>query len=328
MRFLYFFLVIIYFFTPQLIAVPTALEIAEYGNKAVENRLKMKSWHVRVQHKNFFLNRPEISNKDITVEYYVDGIKNRVDQTFPYEKQIEGREKTFTHITSRDDKNQYSYSTEVLEDGTPVALSVIPLNHPLPRYKDKVHELEHQAMTRVADIRVLGFLSTGMIVTPPNFMVFIHHCEDRSDLKMEDDEIDGIKCKKISFVYRNPDNVSEIMRYHRFWIDPEQGYSILRSEGEPGDHSFLDRTDVTVMKHEKTSLWVPIKSVFERTAEKDGKKFIKRAEYLTLEYLSLNEDIPEETFTPVTMNIPVGRTAHVIPAPKEPDVLGWEKNNR
>jgi hypothetical protein len=320
MRFLYIFFVIVYFFSSQLVAEPTAFEIAEYSNKAIENRSKMKSWCVRVQREDFFLNRPEISNKKV-IEYYVDGIKNRTDRTFPYEKQIEGRAETYTDITAEDGNNQYSYSTKVLEDGTLVALSVTPLNYSQPSFKNKMEKLEYHVTTKIEDIRVLGFVTTGMNVGPYHFTVFIElipKCDDKNILTMEDDEIDGVKCKKISYVIPSISNPSKISSFHRIWIAPEQGYSILRHEGEPGDHSFLDRTDVTVTKHEKTGLWVPVKSKFERTAEKDGKKFIKRSEYLTLEYLSLNENIPDEVFTPAAMNIPAGRSVHIVPAPKEP----------
>jgi hypothetical protein len=318
--------VLICLLTSQIFASPTPLEIAKYGNKAVENRLKIKSWHVRIQRQSFDIRRKEEPERKIVAEYYVDGIKNRSDVTFPYKKQFEGHAETFTDITAEDGKNRYFYSTEVLEGGTPVALSVTPLNYSQPSFKNKMEELDYRATAKIGgDFRALGFVSTGLIVSPSNFAVFVQNCENRSDLKMEDDEIVGIKCKKISYVYRHQDDPSKITMYHRFWVAPEQGYSILRKEGEPGDHSFLDRTDVTVTKHEKTGLWVPVMSKFERIAEKDGKKFIKRSEYLTLEYLSLNENIPDETFTPATINIPVGRAVHIVPAPKEPMFWDGEK---
>jgi hypothetical protein len=301
-------------------AGPTALEIAEYGNKAVENRLKIKSWHVRVEREDFNINRPEKSQKCLAVEFYVDGIKNRTDQTWAYGVQGEGA--TYTDYMAEDGINLYTYSSQVLDDGTPVALTVIPLKTLAENQENSLYDLGYKAARSVADIRVLGFVGTGMNYTPGNYTGFVQHLEDQSDLQMEDDEINGIPCKKISYTYRDPSRSEVITAYKRYWIAPEQGYSILRSEGEPGDKSFFDRTEVTVEKHQKTGLWVPVKSVFERTGIQDGKRFVKWSERLKLEYLSLNENIPEKMFTPETMNIPVGRAVHITPPPGEP--MFWD----
>jgi len=119
---------------------------------------------------------------------------------------------------------------------------------------------------------------------------------------MEDEEIDGIPCKKISL---NTSAGSQCA----IWIAPSRGFSPLRCVARLPQYDMSDQTDVVVSEWNGSGLWFPTASKYVRTMA--GK--IVHHEEAVIHVESLNQPLPAETFELAGLDIPVGRAVVMVP---------------
>jgi len=273
-------------------------EIAVLEQRVIANRVAMHQWHIRVSlaREGEGTHREPDAPVATGYTFYLDGRQSRVDWTFRYAKKPFGVDQdSYTSTTIWSDDQHISYSTQRFEDGAKSALEVA----------DRDWSLKNEAngKIRLPPFQTLGMLPGALLVDAPMTMCIGN--PNRVELRISDDILNGIECKKISFV-------SEHGLTTRVWIAPAMGPSVVRMEydGKSQSPNYLDRTDVVVKEYRKTGIWFPASAESQRI--QDGKVRIRR-ETVQVEVLSLNEPLDPKVFTIVDLNVPAGSFANVRP---------------
>ena len=268
-----------------------AKEIAVVEERVIANRLAMHQWHMRVT----FAVEDEDSRREpdapVAAGYtsYVDGDRIRIDSTFRYAKKMPGvDEDSFTITTIWGNDEHIMYSTRRFEDGAKAALEVADRDWSLNE--------EHNGEIRIPPVRKMGMLPGGLLVDQP-----LTKCignPNRTELRMSDDVLNDIECKKLSFV-------SDGGLPTRVWVAPAMGYSVVRMEHDwkSKSHDYLDRTDVVVEEYQDTGIWFPVSAGWQRIQDS---KVTTMRETVEVEILSLNEPLDPKFFSIADLNVPVG----------------------
>ena len=229
----------------------------------------------------------------------------RCDISRPYREKVPGvREDHYTDMQVWGDEERSTYSTQRFADGSKVVLDVRPRETVLKGMPD--HKIP------IFDVRVLGFLTTGLLAQGDIGKLIGH--PERSNLSMVDETLEGIPCKKICFVILN---AKKNPVKNSFWIAPEMGYSVIQNESSRD--RFRSYTKLVVKEYRNTGLWFPVSSISE--ALDDGKRLTY--EKLTIDVLSLNEPLDAKYFTIGNLNVLPGTRVTGIPTPDNVKLI-WD----
>jgi hypothetical protein len=158
-----------------------------------------------------------------------------------------------------------------------------------------------QKLSEFRDLLILGFSSSGFAL---HSAIDAFVCSpERKNIRMTDDILNGIPCKKVSFEHIRSNAKAD------YWIVPEMGYSIIRLACKTGDGTGEEETNLQLKKDEASGIWFPSFSKWERFMNKE----LTDSEELQIEVVSFNKKLDHSYFTPSTMNIPVGTVAIIDP---------------
>jgi hypothetical protein len=261
---------------------------------AVENRLKIKQWHVRLD----CVNTGHLQDRLPTIfSFYVDGQRKREEKTFP---KLEGQNnnQTSTTISLLDNQSYYLYQ------------KIDNLNKPtMPIYQaEQVGKYAPKDVFEM-DFRVFGFapLEFGRGKDPLRaFVTNLEHYKNVEKITMNSETINGIACKKIKYFMDKGD------AYFAIWFALDYAYSPIRVETESKQHQLFDYTTVEVNQYKNTDIWVPGKVIAERLINGQSHR---KTEY-TITVYSINEPLDPKVFTLEGLNIPVGTPVDMHPDPE------------
>lgn len=265
-------------------------EIREVCNRAIENRLKIKQWHVQIDSVNTGKGK---DNLPLRMVQYVDGSKRREERTRIITDEPDKKQ---TSIQILGDKNFYLY--DKLEDtGKPT----MPLYQAV---KDSIYVPENRF---TFDYRMLGFTPYKYgVLGDDSISDYLGGFEQNKrieEFRMEDEVLNGIPCKKFSMFLDKGDS------HNTFWIAPGLGYCPIRAETGTKSHGFFVSTDVKVARYKDTDLWVPVEMIYEYAY--GGQQESKMEQKITV--YSINEPIDPIVFTPEGLDIPVGTPIDMRP---------------
>ncbi|MDR1384026.1 MAG: hypothetical protein LBJ67_09310 [Planctomycetaceae bacterium] len=248
----------------------------------MQNRLAIKKYHVKIIKNTYDLDCSP-PDRITEFEFFGDGdnIRQDIARNWQIQKPSSSMIKDIIAINSKE-KKRYNFTVGI-ENGLPGALQIYPFD------KKTDERLIHSLFV---DFRIIGFLPTGFVILDD--INGIVSSNDRIDIKMVDETLGDVECKKISC--KNPKSGSIAV----YWIAPSLGYSIIRFECE--DKEGLDLTELQVAKDAKSSIWFPVSSHFTRLHQ--GK--LELSEKLKIEIISLNQSLDISYFTPAKMEVPAG----------------------
>jgi hypothetical protein len=269
-------------------------EILEMEKKCLSNRLAIKTYHVKVK-QNSFEKGNTSPRKVIALEFYYNKNDKRLDTTYEwYNRKIQPEPGYYTsvYIVSDSDKKYYRWFSDLSEDGLSSALQIYSI--------EKETDIK-QKLSEFRDLLILGFSSSGLALHAPidDFVC----SPERKNLRMTDDILNGIPCKRVSFEYIRTNAKAD------YWIVPEMGYSIIRLACKTGDGTGEEETNLQLKKDEPSGIWFPASSKWERFENKE----LTDSEELQIEVVSFNKKLDHFYFTPSTMNVPAGAVVIIPP---------------
>jgi hypothetical protein len=261
--------------------------VTQFELQVVEDRLKIKSWHVEVDSS---LEDFEEKHKSQFVKYtyYSESGKRRRDIVTKRTKDkiAEG----FSNYVKKEIWSDYYYQ---FYDEIPES----PDSNERPmNFVDKWEINDEMATLHLPiDVRSIGFSSSGLVFD--HEVGFILGKTDASlfagdssvsHKSMSKENIDGIPCIKTTWkLSKNRSNTT--------WFATSMGNMPIRVEfRDDGDDKVLHRTKIKLEKYKNTNIWFPISSTFEEY--NDGKLTLR--ETLKITTFSLNEKLPKNTFIP------------------------------
>ncbi|MDR2441741.1 MAG: hypothetical protein LBE12_20470, partial [Planctomycetaceae bacterium] len=261
---------------------------------AVENRLKIKQWHVKLD----CVNTGHLQDRFPTIlSFYVDGQRKREEKTFP-RPEGQNNNQTCTTISLLDGQSYYLY--QKLDN----------LNEPtMPIYQaEQVGKYAPKDVFEM-DFRVFGFTPYGFGIGNDPLRAYFCNLEQIKKIEkitMTDEILNGISCKKITYILKKGD------AYVSFWLAVDCGYSPIRAETKTTSSKFYRCTSVDVSRYKDTDLWIPAHVIEEYAPTGDP---YRKTEY-TITVYSINESLDPKIFTLEGLNIPVGTPVDMHPDPK------------
>lgn len=266
-------------------------EIAAVEKQSLNSRLAIASYHVRVHYKNPVNG---LGSNWKSADYYREGEFVRLDfaRFYSDEQKFPGLiNETYDTRKIFAPTHTYVFGTQQFPGNQAEAVQVSRIAEEVSaKYSDAVK----------ADIRSVGFHPCGAwVIFPVDDLLRNYGSVERA---MEDDQINGISCKKIS-LQAAPGSECSI------WIAPERGYSPIRCVANVAKLNMSDQTDVEVVEWNKSGLWFPTASKYVRTI---AGKVVHQEEAL-FEIVSLNQPLPPQTFELAGLDIPVGHAVYTVP---------------
>ncbi|MDR1477820.1 MAG: hypothetical protein LBJ00_02645 [Planctomycetaceae bacterium] len=262
---------------------------------AVENRLKVKSWHVELDYEAEFFD-PEENHKSERGRYvyYAESGKRRRDLTRKNPDSSPGSPEI---ITTKEVWSDYYYffCDGVYTDTVTSETSMIVVNVKEATDEDASFHLP-------IDIRVLGFSASGILFERQVTDILgstdsLRFCGDphATHKEVNDDILDGTPCKKTIWKLSQYRSVTT-------WIAPTMGYAPIRMDFNDEASKIYYKTNVQLSQYKESGIWFPVNSVFEEY--EDGKLLLR--ETVKVNVVSLNEKLDAITFTLRGLAIPKG----------------------
>ncbi|MDR2409678.1 MAG: hypothetical protein LBE13_16425 [Bacteroidales bacterium] len=274
-----FFICNIFFLSSTVFA--QTIQVFEEEKLCLENRLKMKTWHIVFNRKIIDKEDSKRNNLIKNVSIY-DITRQRSDRT-ELEESLNQRIEPSTRTNIYDGKRIYSYKSGIDKEGATWALEFQTLED--KRKNDPSSYFE---------VRTLGLHPSGMLYKFP-LTEYITTSNPAISRSITDDVWDKIPCKKITYTF-------EGLGHSHCWIDPSKGYSVLRFEQATFDNTRREYTDLQVKEYKNTGIWYPCYCIFERYENKD----LIISEEMDIEVISINEPIDDKYFSLASLNVPVG----------------------
>jgi hypothetical protein len=293
--------------------------ITQFELQVVEDRLKIKSWHVEVdsslenfeeKHKSEFVKYTYYSEsgkqrrdivtkrtKDKIAEGFSNYVKKEIWSDYYYQFYDEA-------VLKSEKLNTQAQQRGAIVQGRSLPPIPAPVYDEVPESTDsnerpmkfvEKREINDETATLhlPIDIRSIGFSSSGLVFDRD--VGFILGKTDASlfagdssvsHKSMSKENIDGIPCIKTTWkLSKNRSNTT--------WFATSMGNMPIRAEfRDDGDDKILHRTKVKLEKYKNTNIWFPVASTFEEY--ENGKLTLK--ETLKITTFSLNEKLPKNTF--------------------------------
>jgi hypothetical protein len=264
-------------------------EATKIEQKAVDNRLKIKSWHVELDYATEFF-RADEKHKSQKLFYvnYCEADKRRVDLT---QKNLNTSEITSTKQIISD----YYYTFFDINCNKPATSKTFTSTVFVQELPDKeLYEI------LPIDIRILGFSPSGILferqITDILGIANLSPPHDNSDAKYKevvDEVLDGIACKKTIWKLSKHRTITT-------WLAKEMNYTPIRMDFKDDESKIYYKTTLKLSQYKKTDIWFPVNSIFE---EYENEELILR-ETVKLNVISLNEKLDKNTFTLRGFDIP------------------------
>lgn len=295
-------------------AEPSPASFHEAETKALEVRQAIHSGELRLR-----LNSDRA--RDSLFHIFFDGPKVRFDRSrqvagirLPPSSdgatEVKGRAphmELFTKTVITPDKYIF-FSPSKLEDGNSLSVKSGPMTTGESYEKD------------IFDIRTLG------IVPLPYSLLYRHHAKDvlanadRVNSWASEDMLGGIRCIKCVHTTERGNTIS-------VWVAPEQGYSILKSQGEHTSRSGalrVYRVESVLEHHIESDVWFPSEVRFQSL--RDGE--ILEEEQWYVEQAMFNQPIGPETFELAGLEIPDGHTVIGVPEAQPVGFAVWDAEEK
>jgi hypothetical protein len=277
-------------------------DIDALEKKTLEGRLLITSWQVvfsneqESKHSVPLMPGTVETGAPVRQEFWYDGkVRMREDFTFVKEGHtVQDKNGTFVRTHIWGDDYYYSYFSGLDTDVEKWALTSIAR-------KLALESMGLENSPPLTDIRLLGMVPFATFIANRKITDIIGNAS-RTELIMVDDNIDGIACKKISFLDDRSIPTS-------VWIAPNQGHSIIRIERNSEKFDFHTTMVVRVTKHEPSGIWFPTECLCTET---DNAGNIRHRQDIRIISASFNSPIPDDIFTPKTMNVPKGTSASKV----------------
>ncbi|GHT19584.1 hypothetical protein FACS1894189_8470 [Planctomycetales bacterium] len=223
---------------------------------AVEQRLKIKSWHVVVD-SSVELFHPGEKHKSETVKYvyYADNDRKTRRRDITQSKQSKDNNPAKMVVTKEIWSDYYYYFCDEIYVNPSAEEMVQPVR------VDEKGDIPAGTVPPI-DVRLIGFLPTGLLFdgnvtdTVGSTNSFRMQGDPSATFKsVVDESFDGIPCKKTVWVFAKGRTITT-------WIAPSLGFTPIcmeyRSENEE-----ICRTTVQLMRYKETEIWFPTSSIFE-----------------------------------------------------------------
>ncbi len=288
-------------------AVPAA-DISPIELKALKARRVIQRGQVELEstYRKVYESGDERTWFDHRVVYF-DGASIRNDQLKEYEPdraKLHG--KHYRSVSCFNGKEHISYSDEILPNGHTIALTLRP--------RESVDSKLHLGV----DPRLIGMV-------PDTTANLVHHTlesvlgrPDRRETSVEEVALDGDRCKLVQ--YTRKDGLRA-----RIWICPHKDFSVVKMQLEDttSQPHYLDTISVSVSRHQPSGLWFPTGHTYTRFVR--GK--LTREQRAAIKVVSLNEPLPEDTFTLAGIGVPAGQRVHRVPEPPGARAEYWDGEN-
>jgi hypothetical protein len=284
----------------------TQAEIERVENRAIANRERFKSWHVRVTHTDV-VRDPSLSDPDrgdrrgrfVGMELF----QSENGDFFREERKYLLNETTTNHVKAFGGKWIYRFGTDIArrEDSSE---DIAVLN---------MKGLDENAnVVRPYDARTLGFVPGEIRATATDLRRYIGS-QQRKDISMKDDVLNGEQCYKISYVNTriSTKNITSV------WISPSRDHNPLKFEIIFPDLKKISTFNITVEK--QRGYWFP--SLIHTTMTVEGKKLNEHK--TQIEVVSLNEKMDPNLFNEKGLGLPIGTLVLMDPEPF-PDTFTWD----
>lgn len=264
-------------------------DIKAIEQKILANRGSIKRIHGRIDVEKRF----EKSFPPLPVRYEVwhDGERYRQDVTRPYEEgkiPVNTKEPTYIDRTAYNTEGEcITYSTAEYVGGAHSAVTVDDRARRLSRYKGVIPSIE---------IENIGLTPRDPTVLHYTFERFIGNPE-RKNLKISDEQINGVACKKIS--YQLPNGSAE------YWVAPSMDYNIVKWNSEwyyKDKKQFSAVSNIHVKKDTPTGRWFPESIDYQRTTPNG----VVSNSRVAIKDCHFNEPINQEQFAIAGLGVPVG----------------------
>ncbi|MDR1384891.1 MAG: hypothetical protein LBJ67_13745 [Planctomycetaceae bacterium] len=296
----------------SLVFGDTLQDIEKVEKQTLHNRRAIKSWHVRT-YTNRILHEETgdvldnegsiLPNGDIQrrlyTDYYYDGQHTREDTFFEYGTPAQQGIDFF----SWDDRYCYLYTTGLDDEKGKFAIQADTVKEALEK---------RGGIMPFLDIRIFGMFPTGLALRSFELTSRIGN-PDRTNLEMTDDTIEGIACKKISFLDHRQNSCV-------IWIATELGYNPIRFDSWNDEKGFRNTVNLKIEKHKESGIWFPVSSIGDELYK--GKPYSHTED--RVEIISFNKPFPIETFGLKEMNAPVGTRVYIVPPPNPADNFFWD----
>ncbi len=266
-------------------------KIQEICNQAIESRLKIKQWHVKLDCVNSGLHA---ESRPITYSFYVDGKRKRDDNVFP---SSDGTLTEQFHIQN----DEYYFSYQKIDGKIDPTLALYQVENK-SRYAPKA--------AFILDFRAFGFSPYGFGVHDDPIRRTLGNIGAGKRVKtvtMQDDVLNKLMCKRITITLIDSGVIT-------FWLAEDCGYAPIRYETQNSTEGFDASTTVELARYKATDIWVPVHMVEKYNPGIPGQEH--QTEYTTTVY-SINEPIDAKWFSPESLGLPPG-TPVVMAAEKPP----------
>ncbi|MDR0703502.1 MAG: outer membrane lipoprotein-sorting protein [Planctomycetaceae bacterium] len=258
-------------------------QIFEEEKLCLENRLKMKTWHI-VFNRNIVDKEDTDRNNVIQNVYIYDINRQRSDKT-KLQESLDKEIKPCTRTYFYDGKRMHSYESGIDKDGATWALE----------FRTPDGSREKEQYESYFDVRILGMNTSGIYLRLPLTALITTSYPEIKRGEIVDETCNGIPCKKITYILDN-------RPYSHCWIAPSKGYSVIRFEIRSTDGIYYEYTDLKVQEYKNSGIWYPYYSKFERYENNE----LTISEEMDIDVISINEPIDDKYFSLASLNIPPG----------------------
>jgi hypothetical protein len=284
----------------------TLAEIERVENKAIANRERFKSWHVRVSHAVVKLG-PSVRDPDygdhrgkfVGMELF----QSENGDSFREERSFLLNGITSKHLNVLGKEWIYRFGTDTLRrEGTTEDIPVLNM-------RDRGRDTN---IVRPYDARTLGFMPGAPRSIALDLRSYIGSPR-RTDIFMADDLLNGEHCYKISF-----SNLAiQTRNTTSFWISPSRDYNPIKFELVFPDIKKITIVDIALEKHH--GYWFP--SLIHSVTTTEGS--IDYEHKTQIEVVSLNEKMDTNLFNEKGLGLPVGTLVFMDPEPY-PETFIWD----
>jgi len=226
---------------------------------------------------------------------YFDGARLRIDdfeEYDPHRAKLHG--KYYRSVRCFNQKEHISYSDQILPNGHTIALTLRPAGSTDPSVELQI------------DPRVIGMVPDTTANLAHHTLETVVGRPDRQETSVEEVVLNGDRCTLVRYT-RNDGLIA------RIWICPAKNFSVVKMqvEASASEAQYVDTVECSVGKYQPSGVWFPERCTYTRLV--GGKP--TREERAKIKVVSLNQALPENTFTLAGIGIPPGKRVYRVPEP-------------
>ncbi len=179
----------------------------------------------------------------------------------------------------------------------------------------RADEMSHIPQNAKLDLRWLGIYIVRSGALHAAVPTAILSNPARTETTVETVVLDGVECQLVRITMKKGQKVA-------YWISPSEQYAVKRAEiaSTAGGRFWESRIEATGQVHQPSGIWFPTRCKYRQQI--DGQ--LESEEVVDVRVISLNEKIPDETFTLAGMNLPVGLPVTDSRGVGDPLTMKWD----